>query len=132
MSRDQYTGGCQCGAVRYQFSDPQQGVVNCHCSQCRRTHGHFGAYTNATDENFELVEERGLKWFRASEIASRGFCQECGATLFWKGDDSTYIGIAAGTIDDATGLKTTGHIFTADKGHYYEIDDGLPQYEQDT
>ena len=131
MSQDQYTGGCQCGAVRYQFSSSRPGVVNCHCSQCRRTHGHIGAYTNATNENFELIEERGLKWFRASETARRGFCQECGATLFWKGDEENYYGVAAGTIDDATGLKTIGHIFTADKGHYYEIDDGLPQYEQD-
>ncbi len=41
-----------CGAVRYALSGPLRGVVSCHCSQCRRTHGHYAAYTGvATYEN---------------------------------------------------------------------------------
>lgn len=125
-----YTGGCLCGAVHYQYSKPMQGVVNCHCSQCRRTHGHVGAYVNTLNENLELLEDRGLKWFRASDTARRGFCKECGATLFWDGDDDNRIEIAAGTLDGPTDLKTTAHIFVADKGDYYELDDGLPQHQQ--
>jgi len=130
MADDQHTGGCQCGGVRYSFSKPLRGVVNCHCSQCRRTHGHYAAYTTTGLENFQLVEERGLKWFRASDTARRGFCKECGSSLFWDGDNNDRIGISAGTIDGPTGLKTTDHIFTADKGDYYEIADGLPQHER--
>jgi len=130
MDEVQHTGGCQCGAVRYRFTRPLNGIVNCHCSQCRRTHGHFGAYTNADLDQFQLLEERGLKWFRASDIARRGFCKECGATLFWSGDSDDQIGISAGTLDEPTGLETIGHIFVADKGDYYEITDDLPQYDQ--
>ncbi len=130
MTKDQHTGGCQCGAVRYRFAKPTRGVVNCHCTQCRRTHGHFAAYTMALNDDFELLEDRGLKWFRASDTARRGFCQECGASLFWDRDSNNRISIAAGSLDSPTNLKTTDHIFVADKGDYYEIDDGLPQHER--
>ncbi|HER27108.1 MAG TPA: GFA family protein [Rhodospirillales bacterium] len=130
MNDHQHTGRCQCGAVRYGFGEALRGVINCHCSQCRRTHGHFAAYTNAKLDDFQLLEDRGLKWFRASDTARRGFCTECGATLFWDGDGNDYIGIAAGTLDAPTGLQTIGHIFVADKGDYYDIADGLPQHQQ--
>jgi len=38
------TGGCLCGAVRYEVLGPLRDVVLCHCSHCRRTHGHVAAY----------------------------------------------------------------------------------------
>ena len=41
------TGGCLCGGVRYKVARPLRDVVLCHCSMCRRTHGHVGAYTAA-------------------------------------------------------------------------------------
>ncbi|NQV47589.1 MAG: GFA family protein [Rhodospirillaceae bacterium] len=127
MSVDQITGHCLCGGVSYRASGPIRDVVNCHCGQCRRTHGHFVAYCKVSKDGFELVEERSLKWYRASDLARRGFCSECGASLFWEGDASGQIGIAAGTLDEPTGLKTIRHIFCEDKGDYYEITDGLEQ-----
>ena len=78
----------------------------------------------------EMVEERGLRWYRASDAAKRGFCGECGSTLFWQPDDDDRIAIAAGSIDGESGLATAAHIFVADKGDYYRLDDDLPQYEQ--
>lgn len=122
------TGGCLCGAVRYQVREALPAVVNCHCGQCRRTGGHFGASTHAGDAAFALIEQRGLKWYRSSPQARRGFCRECGSTLFWKGDERAGISIAAGSLDQPTGLATSQHIFVADKGDYYTIDDGLPQW----
>jgi len=69
----------------------------------------------------------GLKWYDSSEHARRGFCGRCGSTLFWDGRGRDYIAIAAGTLDGKTGLKIARHIFTADKGDYYAITDGLPK-----
>jgi hypothetical protein len=105
-------------------------VVGCHCSQCRKQTGHYLPAANVRLKYFEMVEDRGLKWYRASESAGRGFCVECGSTLFWKADGADRIAIAAGTIDGPTGLVTAAHIFVADKGDYYRLDDDMPQYER--
>jgi hypothetical protein len=119
------TGRCLCGAVRYQIRGPLRAVVNCHCGQCRRTHGNVAAYTSAARADLVLTEDRGLKWYRSSEIARRGFCRDCGASLFWERLSGDQVAVAAGSIDPPSGLKTIQHIFVADKGDYYEIADGL-------
>jgi hypothetical protein len=119
------TGGCLCGAVRYEVRGPLRPVVACHCTQCRRMTGHFLAATAAREGDFTITREAGLKWYRASKDARRGFCADCGSTLFWHGTGRDYVSIAAGSIDGATGLKLVQHIHTADKGDYYELDDGV-------
>ena len=115
------TGGCLCGAVRYAVSGRLRGVVLCHCEMCRRTHGHFAAYTAAPRSALRLVESRSLKWYRSSPRARRGFCSECGASLFWEANDRDTISIAAGTLDAPTGLATVLQIHTASAGDYYEV-----------
>jgi len=120
-------GGCLCGAVRYQVRGPMRPVVNCHCGQCRRFHGHYGAYTGADWNAVTLKDSGALRWYRSSEHARRGFCGTCGASLFWDKDGRGFLAIAAGSLDQPTGLRTVRHIFTADRGDYYEITDGLEQ-----
>jgi hypothetical protein len=120
-------GGCLCGAVRYQASGPLRDVINCHCSRCRRAHGHFAAYTATPSEALSLTEGRGLRWYVA-DGRERGFCAECGASLFWRCAGADHTAIAAGTLDTPTGLRTAAHIFTDSRGDYYEITDDLPQY----
>jgi hypothetical protein len=120
-------GGCLCGAVRYEASAPLRGVVLCHCEMCRRTHGHFAAYTAVRKSALRLVESRGLKWYRSSPHARRGFCSECGASLFWEANDRDTISIAAGTLDAPTGLATVLQIHTASAGDYYEPPANVPQ-----
>ena len=122
------TGSCLCGRVRYEVKEPLRNVIGCHCSQCRKTTGHYMAATAAKLEDFNLAEHSGLKWYRSSEDAERGFCSACGSTLFWRAGGRNYIAIAAGTLDDATGLRLEGHIFCADKGDYYDITDGDYRY----
>lgn len=123
-----HTGGCLCGAINYTVEGPLRPVVNCHCTQCRKTSGHYVAATSAPRDKIKITGE--VKWFQSSGTARRGFCAECGANLFWDGGGEN-LSIFAGTIDGDTGVKTIGHIFVADKGDYYEITDGLPQAEQD-
>lgn len=124
---DTHTGGCLCGAVRYEVAGPLRAVVLCHCTQCRRSTGHFMAATAARHRDFRLTSEAQLRWYASSDSARRAFCGRCGSTLFWQGDGRNYISIAAGTLDGATGLPSACHIHVADKGDYYSIDDGLPQ-----
>jgi hypothetical protein len=92
---------------------------------CRKSHGHIGAYTAAPKDALRLIESRGLKWYRSSAIARRGFCGECGGTLFWEGTGRDTISIAAGTLDAPTGLKTVVQIYVEDKGDYYDLDTAI-------
>ncbi len=123
------TGRCLCGAVRYAVQGPLRPVSYCHCSQCRRTSGHFVAATACDVEHLALPEQAGLRWYRSSPQAKRGFCGECGSSLFWKPNSGREISIMAGTIDPPTGLDAVEHIFLADASDYYELADGLPQFQ---
>lgn len=120
-------GGCLCGAVRYHVTGRLRAVVNCHCSRCRRAHGHFAAYTSAPSNGLTFTEQRGLRWYLADD-RERGFCAECGASLFWRRTGTDQTSIAAGTLDTPTGLRTEMHIYTDSRGDYYEITDALPQH----
>jgi hypothetical protein len=118
------TGSCLCGAVRFALHGPLRDVIACHCTQCRKQTGSYMSATSCRDEHLELVTDRGLKWYRSSAMARRGFCAECGSTLFWKGDGRDYTAIAAGAIDGRLGVPLAGHIFCDFAGDYYEIAGG--------
>ena len=122
-------GGCLCGGVRYEVHGPLRDVLACHCSQCRRTSGHFVAATQAAMSDLRLTESSTLRWFRSSATAERGFCARCGGNLFWRADgaDGRRSSIMAGTLAVPTNLSISCHIFVADKSDYYAIADGVPQ-----
>jgi hypothetical protein len=124
-------GGCLCGAVRYRVRGPLRDVVSCHCTQCRRTSGHFVAATAARSADVILLEDRGLRWYTASNDTRRGFCDHCGSSLFWEPAEGGHISIMAGSLDDETGLKTVAHICVETAGDYYRIGDGVTQIEGD-
>ena len=101
----------------------------CHCSRCRRAHGHVGAYTACARDHLVLVDDHGLSWYE-SDGRSRGFCSRCGSSLFWSVPERDTISIAAGTLDPPTGLRTSTHIYTADRGDYYELEaDGAAHHD---
>ena len=124
-------GGCLCGQVRYQIIGPRRDIINCHCQNCRRTHGHVAAYTSVNKEDLVLINQQSLKWYHdQSPNTYRGFCGECGASLFWDArDENNKIAVSAGTLDTGQGLKTIGHVYVSEAGDYYEISDDLPQFE---
>jgi hypothetical protein len=113
--------------VRYRIRGALRDAIACHCGQCRRTSGHHAAMTSASAEDLTLVSSETLSWYRSSASAERGFCRVCGSNLFWRPEGENRTAITAGTLDSPTGIKLMEHIFVADKGDYYSIDDGLPQ-----
>ncbi len=128
-SATHHEGGCLCGAVRYRVEGELGAVGLCHCGQCRRWTGHFLASTSARRQDVTIEGE--LRWYESTPgVARRGFCPACGSSLFWEAIGGPDLEILAGTLDKPTGLRTGHHIFVADKGDYYDIADGLPQYQQ--
>ena len=122
------TGGCSCGAVRYEINGPMRPVIYCHCGQCRKSSGHFVAASACEPEALKLVDQTGLRWYASSPTAERGFCAVCGGNLFWRPADNRAVSIMAGTIDPPTGLHGIAHIFVDDASDYHVTGDGLPQY----
>ncbi len=118
------TGSCLCGAVQFEVHGTLRPVLACHCTQCRKQTGNYMSATACADQELRMVRSDGLKWFRSSPEARRGFCQDCGSVLFWKQDGSDTISISAGAIDGPTGAPLEGHIFCKYAGDYYEIAGG--------
>ena len=125
---DVRTGGCNCGAVRFTAEGDLRPVIYCHCSQCRRQTGHYYACTNLPAAKLSIEGEDEITWYAASPQGRRGFCRHCGSALFWREIGADDISVMAGVFDGAPGLVGGSHIFVADKGDYYEIDDGLPDF----
>ena len=86
-------------------------VINCHCSQCLKTHGNYAAYTNSLEKDIKFIKNRTLKWFRSSKKAKRVFCKKCGASMFFKFMGSDSISISAVMFKNPTKLKTKTNIF---------------------
>ena len=120
-----HTGGCHCGEVRYEVCGELHDAVICHCNLCRKLHGHVSSYARIGKDALHLIRDEGLRWYRLSDQPDRGFCKECGSSLFWRPVRSEEVAITPGTLDGATGIATSGQIFCADKGDYYPIDPAI-------
>jgi len=120
-------GHCLCGAVEFEIHGPLRPVIYCHCSMCRRSTGHFFAATACARDDLHLKSEQALRWYASSPTSRRGFCGQCGSQLFWDSKDASHVSVLAGSLNTPTGLTGQEHIFVADAGDYYTIDDGLPQ-----
>lgn len=118
----EHTGSCLCGGVKYQVSGPLRPVVACHCTQCRKTSGHYVAATQCQASDL-TIEDETLVWFRSSDTAERGFCGRCGSNLFWRRFGNPHVSIFAGTINGETGLRMESQIHTESKGDYYDLPD---------
>jgi hypothetical protein len=123
------SGRCICGAVAFEFAGTLRDVVLCHCTECRRWAGHAWPATAAPFDELEFSEHRGLRWIDSPDSqhdARRGFCGECGSSLFWQVPGKRGVSIAAGCLDEPTGITTVKQIWTDSAGDYYEIDDRIP------
>jgi hypothetical protein len=124
---EEHSGKCLCGAVTYRA----RGLADiwyCHCRQCRYLTGHFLPACRARREDIDVTGE--VRWTPVSEHTAHGFCAQCCAPLFWSNQASEYLSILPGSLDHAQGLVVRGHIFVAEKGDYYAITDGLPQFDR--
>jgi hypothetical protein len=95
----EYSGGCQCGAVRYQARRLRANPHFCHCRMCQKAVGNlFGAWVGVNHADFAWT--RGAPaTFRSSGKTMRGFCSNCGTPLSVEDDGSTYLCVTIGSLD---------------------------------
>jgi hypothetical protein len=127
-------GRCLCGRVRYELRGPLRDVWLCHCVECLRWHGHVAAFTSVGRGDLVIADESAVRWTPSPDSdanARRGFCAECGSSLFWEAPGRPTVSIAAGTLDQPTGLHTAGHIYVSQAADYYDLpDDGLERHDR--
>jgi hypothetical protein len=123
-------GSCLCGAVRLEIQEPLEHAPEaCHCAQCRKQTDSYLIGVNVRRSALRVHGEAAVQWYQSSEKVQRGFCAVCGSTLFWNPviEGYEWTGVALGCIDTPMNLRVAKHTFVADKGDYYDINDGAPQ-----
>ena len=126
------TGGCMCGAVRYETTGESFKIIHCHCQSCRKHNG-AAAVTLAgfkTDQVEFSGDER--KIYESSPGIGRAFCGKCGTPLTWEGDGGDpgpIIEFHISTFDDPNVLVPTAHAFALERIPWFDIADNLPRYE---
>lgn len=86
MNASEARGACLCGGVSFTAGLPSKWVAHCHCTRCQRAHGAaFVTFVSVEEGRVQLRDPGGLlRWYVAQEGGSRGFCSNCGSTLFFK------------------------------------------------
>ena len=131
---DEYkmTGGCMCGAVRYETTGQSFGVVHCHCHSCRKHNGApvatLAGY-KAGQVSFSGVKRR---LYQSSPGALRAYCGDCGTPLTWEGDGGDLgpiFELHLSTFDEPDLLVPTAHAFYPERISWFDIADNLPRFE---
>jgi hypothetical protein len=126
------TGGCLCGAVRFEAEGMPVFSGNCHCRDCQRSSG--SAYTPAIFMPAEVVSIQGQVQYYESKgdsgnRISRGFCPTCGSQLFAKLEKLPHLlGLKAGTLDDHASYQPNLDIYTDSAVHWNHMNPSLPKF----
>lgn len=127
------TGKCLCEAISYEINGELGAIYNCHCSKCRRWHGSaFRTRASLQKSNFKwLSGEEYLSKYNSSENITKTFCSICGSPLISLiKDNPDFIGLPLGGLNEDPGRRPEANIFVGSKAPWFEINDGLPQYDE--
>ncbi len=124
-----YTGGCLCGAVRFEIRGPISDIVMCHCSQCRKVQGSaFATNGKVAADDFVLLRgEDNLSAYAPSEDQQKYFCRTCGSPILSRRKSRpAEVRVRLGTIDSDIAERPEAHIFVGSKANWDRISDDLP------
>jgi hypothetical protein len=127
-----YTGGCQCGAVRYRAEGTLADPHLCHCRMCQKAAGnYFMPLANAARATFSLTRGEP-SWFQSSHLVRRGFCEKCGTPLFYDMPAEDFINIVLGSLDDPDDVRPIGQSGVESCVPWFSQLPRLPEKETDT
>jgi len=127
-----FSGGCACGAIRYECQGEPLFSLNCHCRDCQRETGSAFApilavlratftLTQGSPTYFELTADSG-------QTTKRAFCPDCGSRLFGQpGSRPDIVTIRAGSLDDPSAFRPNQDIFTASAQPWDYMNPNLPK-----
>ena len=134
MSELPLTGGCLCGAVRFELDAAPQSASWCHCTRCqRRTGTAASAQARAEPGSFRLLQgEQALREFKPADGWAKVFCGECGSQLWSRSpDEPPVMGIRMGAFDHDPGVRPSYRQYVDYAASWEPIpDDGLPRFPE--
>jgi hypothetical protein len=127
------TGGCTCGAVRYELKSEPFDAGWCHCRTCRLTSG-APAMVFASVPDGDLVWTRGagtVRTFKSSSFGHRAFCGDCGTPFLMKVDHQPEtVDLPVATLDEPDRVAPGFHIFWGSRVAWFDPGDDLPHHEK--
>lgn len=122
------SGSCLCSAVRFKAELPSKWCAHCHCSMCRKAHGAgYVTWVGFDTPQVQVLNEAGaLSWHRSSAPAERGFCRQCGSSLFFRSERwAGELHIALGAIDGVIDRAPQANVYPDDRVDWVAIDEAL-------
>ena len=122
------TGGCFCGAVRYEAEVNLHEAYYCHCRACQKLSGapaEIGVFVKPGTLNFTKEEP---KFFQTAPFARTGFCQHCGSRLIYiSPDHEDWTNVSVGSLDNPEHVLPCEHICVESQLPWYKLADNLPR-----
>ena len=126
-----YGGSCLCARVRYRATGPFLDMLHCHCSDCRKTHG--AAFLTAIGVSRERLtieaDADAVTSYTADSGTRRTFCRACGSKIAVENPSWDAVYVPAATLDTPLPHRPQLHMFVRSKVAWFDILDGLPQFE---
>jgi len=126
-------GRCLCHAIRFRVELPTLWCAHCHCTMCRQSHGAACVtWVGVAEEGFAITAgKRAVTWHDSSTDAQRGFCRECGSSMFfrsmrWPGEVHVTLANLVGPID----RDPEAHAYWGSHVPWFEPGDDLPRRER--
>jgi len=129
------TGGCLCGAIRYELNQSVDNIIQCHCTDCQKGSGAgFSPNTPVSTDNFKIIQgspKAFSKVVDSGRTLHRHFCGDCGSPLFSRRENSPEMTILRlGSLDASAHAKVVMNIWTDSAQAWTEWDDSLPSHAQ--
>ncbi len=128
------TGGCGCGAIRFEVDASFVSAAYCHCTRCQRRSGTAAsASARVRPGSFSIVTgKEELRTWAPAGGSEKVFCGLCGSAMFSRSPvDPDVVGVRLGALDDDPGIRPQWHQYVAYKASWQPLpDDGLPRYPE--
>ena len=128
------TGGCLCGAVRYESAGDPVFSLQCHCRDCQRQTGSaYIAAMRVPSAGFRITQGTPKHYVTKSDSGNevtRAFCGDCGSPIYIKvSTRPDLVGLRVGTLDDPSGFRPDADIFVRSAQPWDHMDPALPKYD---
>jgi hypothetical protein len=124
---DQISGSCLCGACSYTTMAAPLNIRACHCRNCQKATG-AAFYARVMVPLDEVAIDGPVGWYESTPGVRRGFCLQCGTTLFSERANANVVGLSFGSLDEPDRFFPTEHIWTSRKQAWLELADDLPHH----
>ncbi|MEP5569748.1 MAG: GFA family protein [Halioglobus sp.] len=115
--------------MRFNYAGPSLWCSHCHCSMCQRAHGSaLVTWVGVPEKSFSVESVEHLGWHKSSDKAERGFCRQCGSSLFFRSEQwPGEMHIVRTNIDGDIDREPTGHVFWDTHVEWLKFEDDLPK-----